>query len=270
MKWASFLTGTVQHDREGYISTRSGSYLEVGQCAGRDDGVGGHEGSKVRLDANGAHAWAATAVGDAECLVQVQVAHVSTDVARGCEPNLCIATVTAQNTHPPASPVLLLYSRPATEAFVLDYFPSDLKYRRLEIFVFSSQDSGIHLTQELSLRRLYDAMGSVHTWAFMLAPSMYTCPPFSWMMAQISSTPSSYTPWVLGYVIISAASLQHSQQLVRNKIGESLRVRADSYEISEKPLIDIDLVESYLDIIKYTHAGFRWVREQQKAMRSEL
>mmetsp|Transcript_16055 Transcript_16055/g.54722 ORF Transcript_16055/g.54722 Transcript_16055/m.54722 type:complete len:229 (+) Transcript_16055:694-1380(+) len=45
------------------------------------------------------------------------------------------------------------------------------------------------------------------TWAFMLAPSMYTWPPFVWMMLQISSMPSSYTPWVDGYVTISAARL---------------------------------------------------------------
>ncbi len=36
------------------------------------------------------------------------------------------------------------------------------------------------------------------TCAFMLAPSMYTCPPWLWMMRQISSTPSSYTPCVEG------------------------------------------------------------------------
>ena len=43
------------------------------------------------------------------------------------------------------------------------------------------------------------------TWAFMLAPSMYTWPPLSWMTLQMRSTPSSYTPNVEGYVTMSAA-----------------------------------------------------------------
>lgn len=34
-----------------------------------------------------------------------------------------------------------------------------------------------------------------------------TCPPFSWIILQISSIPSSYTPWVDGYVTIKAARL---------------------------------------------------------------
>ena len=36
------------------------------------------------------------------------------------------------------------------------------------------------------------------TWAFMLAPSMYTCPPCSWTIAQIVRMSSSKTPWVEG------------------------------------------------------------------------
>ena len=36
------------------------------------------------------------------------------------------------------------------------------------------------------------------TMAFMLAPSMYTWPPLSWMIAQISPIASSNTPWVDG------------------------------------------------------------------------
>jgi hypothetical protein len=40
------------------------------------------------LDADGAHARAASAMRDAERLVQVQVAHVRADEARGRQPNL--------------------------------------------------------------------------------------------------------------------------------------------------------------------------------------
>ncbi|MOA39246.1 hypothetical protein D3C78_1610090 [compost metagenome] len=36
------------------------------------------------------------------------------------------------------------------------------------------------------------------TMAFMLAPSMYTWPPLSWVIAQISRMRSSNTPWVDG------------------------------------------------------------------------
>src|SRR5690349_24466051 len=41
------------------------------------------------------------------------------------------------------------------------------------------------------------------TCAFMFAPSMYTCPPFSCTMLQMVLMSSSNTPWVDGYVIIS-------------------------------------------------------------------
>ena len=57
-----------------------GVALEVGHGTGGDDGVGGQEGGQVGFHTNGPHAWAATAVGDAEGLVQVQMAHVCTDV----------------------------------------------------------------------------------------------------------------------------------------------------------------------------------------------
>mmetsp|Transcript_15918 Transcript_15918/g.38751 ORF Transcript_15918/g.38751 Transcript_15918/m.38751 type:complete len:244 (+) Transcript_15918:1125-1856(+) len=43
------------------------------------------------------------------------------------------------------------------------------------------------------------------TCAFMLAPSMYTWPPWRWMVSHTSLMPSSYTPCVEGYVTISAA-----------------------------------------------------------------
>jgi hypothetical protein len=58
------------------------------QCSCGHHWVCGHEGSQVRLDTNGAHAWAAAAVWDAEGLVQVQVAHVSADVAGAGQTNL--------------------------------------------------------------------------------------------------------------------------------------------------------------------------------------
>ena len=43
--------------------------------------VTGQEGSQVCFSAHGANTWAATTVGDAEGLVQIQVRHVATDVA---------------------------------------------------------------------------------------------------------------------------------------------------------------------------------------------
>lgn len=46
------------------------------------------------------------------------------------------------------------------------------------------------------------------TCAFMLAPSIYTWPPLSWIILHISSIPSSYTPWVEGYV---TCDLYHGQ-----------------------------------------------------------
>src|SRR5258708_39981826 len=42
------------------------------------------------------------------------------------------------------------------------------------------------------------------TCAFMFAPSMYTCPPRSWTIGQMSWMLSSNTPWVDGHVAISA------------------------------------------------------------------
>ena len=45
------------------------------------------------------------------------------------------------------------------------------------------------------------------TCAFMFAPSIYTCPPNSWIIWQMSMMLSSNTPCVLGYVIIKQAKL---------------------------------------------------------------
>ena len=53
-----------------------------------DDGVRGQEGCEVSLDSDGSHAGAASTVRDAEGLVQVQVAHVGADDARGRQANL--------------------------------------------------------------------------------------------------------------------------------------------------------------------------------------
>lgn len=50
--------------------------------------VCGQVGGQVCLDTNGTHTRATTTVRDAEGLVQVQVAHISTNDARGSEPNL--------------------------------------------------------------------------------------------------------------------------------------------------------------------------------------
>ena len=54
----------------------------AGLLACRHEGVCGQEGLEVGLHADGPHARAAAAVGDAEGLVQVQVAHIRTDDAR--------------------------------------------------------------------------------------------------------------------------------------------------------------------------------------------
>ena len=43
------------------------------------------------------------------------------------------------------------------------------------------------------------------TWAFMLAPSMYTWPPCEWTQSMMVLISSSNTPYVLGYVTMSAA-----------------------------------------------------------------
>ncbi|MND92094.1 hypothetical protein D3C80_842380 [compost metagenome] len=53
-----------------------------------DHGVAGHEGGQVLLHADGAHARAATAMGNGEGLVQVEVRHVSADKARCSEAHL--------------------------------------------------------------------------------------------------------------------------------------------------------------------------------------
>ena len=63
--------------------------LELWQGPRGYKGVGGQEGRQVSLHSNGAHARAATAVGYAEGLVQIQVAHVCTDDAWRCQAHLC-------------------------------------------------------------------------------------------------------------------------------------------------------------------------------------
>ena len=57
----------------------------------------------------------------------------------------------------------------------------------------------------------------------MFAPSMYTCPPCSWTIAQIDWMRSSNTPCVEGYVTISAArSAECSSALVRTSATSML------------------------------------------------
>jgi hypothetical protein len=58
------------------------------EAACGDDWVCGHEGGQVCLDADRSHAGAASSVWDAEGLVQVQVAHVCTNVAGAGQANL--------------------------------------------------------------------------------------------------------------------------------------------------------------------------------------
>lgn len=58
--------------------------------AGGNDGVGGQEGEEMRRNADGAHAGAAAAVGDAECLVEIEVANIRSEVSRAAETDLGI------------------------------------------------------------------------------------------------------------------------------------------------------------------------------------
>ena len=58
----------------------------LGRTARARAGLGAAEGAD--LDTDGAHSWAAASVGDAEGLVQVQVAHVRADVAGRCQADL--------------------------------------------------------------------------------------------------------------------------------------------------------------------------------------
>ena len=53
-----------------------------------NDGVGRQEGCQVALHADGAHAWTTAPVGDAEGLVQVQMAHVCSNDAGGRQADL--------------------------------------------------------------------------------------------------------------------------------------------------------------------------------------
>jgi hypothetical protein len=53
----------------------------------------------VCLDADGSHAWATSSVWDAEGLVQVQVAHVCTNVARACQADLLRTGSRQNNQH---------------------------------------------------------------------------------------------------------------------------------------------------------------------------
>jgi len=60
------------------------------------------------------------------------------------------------------------------------------------------------------------------TIAFMLAPSMYTCPPYEWIVAQMSAMSASNTPCVLGYVTISAASLPECSRALAFRSSTSM------------------------------------------------
>jgi hypothetical protein len=59
------------------------------------------------------------------------------------------------------------------------------------------------------------------TCAFILAPSMYTCPPASWTIEQRSVTSVSKTPYVEGYVIMNAARLSRCLSTAARKSATS-------------------------------------------------
>ena len=68
--------------------TATTSYTDLPLLSNTHHWVRGQEGCQVRLHANGAHAWASTSVRDAEGLVEVEMAHVSTNVAGTGEAHL--------------------------------------------------------------------------------------------------------------------------------------------------------------------------------------
>lgn len=72
----------------GHGTERVGLLGRRRQGARGNDRVRGEEGREVRLDANGPHAGPAAPVGDAEGLVEVEVAHVRPDVPGGREAHL--------------------------------------------------------------------------------------------------------------------------------------------------------------------------------------
>jgi len=64
------------------------------------------------------------------------------------------------------------------------------------------------------------------TCAFMFAPSMYTCPPCAWMISHTWRMDASKTPWVEGYVIISAASVSLCSAALARRSARSMLPRA--------------------------------------------
>lgn len=85
----------------------------------------------------------------------------------------CVRTSPSSNTCTPHTPILFKYMCPLSR---------------------NTMPVPEQLYQGRCLPHLRGRDHSLPTCAFMLAPSMYTWPPFLWMMRQISSTPSSYTP----------------------------------------------------------------------------
>ena len=98
--------------------------------------MAGHEGREVRLHTDRAHAGAAAAVRDAERLVQVQVAHVSANVARRREADLqqpCARAQLPQSCSGPHS-VLCNLSRAAaaTEKVAIAQCAGQLSFVRVQ------------------------------------------------------------------------------------------------------------------------------------------
>src|SRR5439155_632437 len=76
------------------------------------------------------------------------------------------------------------------------------------------------------------------TWAFMFAPSMYTCPPCAWMISHTCRMDASKTPWVDGYVIMSAASEPLcSAALARRSARSMLPLGSDCTGTTRRPAI---------------------------------
>src|SRR5437667_387337 len=67
------------------------------------------------------------------------------------------------------------------------------------------------------------------TWAFMFAPSMYTCPPCACTISQISRMDDSNTPCVDGYVIIRAASVSLCSAALPRRSSTSMFPRASDW-----------------------------------------
>ena len=132
-------------------------------------GVRWQKWCQMFLYTNGAHSRTTSAMRNAKCFVQVKMTNVCSNESWTCKADLKRMVCTRYK--------------------LLHFIPEDWQY------YINKSNCLRQKTTTLKDRKLNQC-----TCAFMLAPSMYTWPPLSWIILQISSIPSSYTPWVEGYV----------------------------------------------------------------------